>query len=227
MRALRMFSTSVATKILLAFTGLSLFGFLLVHLYGNVLAFLGPATYNEHAHALISNPLIIPAEFGLLALFLTHVYKAIANYLSNRGARPVGYGMKKWAGGTSRKSVGSSTMIWTGLATLLFVAIHLKTFKYGPVYTSAAVVPGVAEERDLYRLFIEVFQHPVMVVAYIISMILLGLHLRHGISSSMQSLGIMPESKTAAVLRAGLVLAVVIAGLFAILPVIVFFGLVR
>jgi succinate dehydrogenase / fumarate reductase, cytochrome b subunit len=225
MRALRMFGSSVGTKVVLAFTGLSLFGFLLVHLYGNLLAFLGPATYNEHAHALISNPLIIPAELGLLALFLMHVYKAIANYLSNRDARPEGYGVKKWAGGPSRKSVGSSTMIWTGLATLLFVAVHLKTFKYGPVYTSTG--EGGIAERDLYRLFIEVFQHPVMVVAYIISMVLLGLHLRHGISSSMQSLGIMPESKTGAVLRTGLVLAVVIAGLFAILPVVVFFGLVR
>ena len=223
MRALRMFGSSVGTKIVLAFTGLSLFGFLLVHLYGNVLAFLGPATYNEHAHALISNPLIIPAEIGLLALFLIHAFKATANYLSNRGARPDGYGMKKWAGGPSRKSAGSSTMIWTGLATLLFVAVHLKTFKYGPFYTNTAA----PEERDLYRLFIEVFQYPGYVVAYVVSMILLGLHLRHGISSSMQSLGIMPESRTAMVLRAGLVLAVVIAGLFAILPVVVFFGLLR
>ena len=154
MRALRMFGSTVGTKVVLAFTGLSLFGFLLVHLYGNLLAFLGPATYNEHAHALISNPLIIPAELGLLALFLMHAYKAIANYLSNRNARPEGYGVKKWAGGPSRKSVGSSTMIWTGLATLLFVAIHLKTFKYGPFYTS----PEVPGERDLYRLFVEVFQ---------------------------------------------------------------------
>jgi len=225
MRALRMFSSSVGTKIVLAFTGLSLFGFLLVHLYGNLLAFLGPATYNEHAHALISNPLIIPAEIGLLALFLIHVFKATANYLNNRGARPQGYGMKKWAGGASRKSVGSSTMIWTGLATLLFVAVHLRTFKYGPVYTSTG--EGGTAERDLYRLFIEVFQRPIWVVSYVVSMILLGLHLRHGISSSMQSLGIMPETRTAMVLRAGLVLAVVIAGLFAILPVVVFFGLVR
>jgi succinate dehydrogenase / fumarate reductase cytochrome b subunit len=225
MRALRMLSSSVGTKVILAFTGLSLFGFLLVHLYGNLLAFLGPATYNEHAHALISNPLIIPAEIGLLALFLIHVFKATANYLNNRGARPDGYGMKKWAGGASRKSVGSSTMIWTGLATLLFVAVHLRTFKYGPFYTSTGA--GGTEERDLYRLFIEVFQRPVWVGSYIVSMVLLGLHLRHGISSSMQSLGIMPETKTAMVLRAGLVLAVVIAALFAILPVVVFFGLVR
>lgn len=223
MRTLRIFSSSVGTKIVLAFTGLSLFGFLIVHLYGNLLAFLGPATYNEHAHALISNPLIIPAELGLVALFLMHIFKAVANYLGNRAARPESYGMKKWAGGPSRKSVGSSTMIWTGLATLLFVAVHLKTFKYGPYYVSAES----PAERDLYRLFIEVFQHPVLVVAYIISMILLGLHLRHGISSSMQSLGIIPESKTGAVLRAGLVLAVVIAGLFAILPVLVYTGLVR
>ena len=223
MRTLRILSSSVGTKIVLAFTGLSLFGFLIVHLYGNLLAFLGPATYNEHAHALISNPLIIPAELGLLALFLMHVFKATANYLGNRAARPQGYGMKKGAGGPSRKSVGSSTMIWTGLATLLFVVVHLKTFKYGPYYVSSES----PAERDLYRLFIEVFQHPTLVVAYIISMLLLGLHLRHGISSSMQSLGIIPESKTGTILRAGLVLAVVIAALFAVLPVLVYTGLVR
>ena len=143
--------------------------------------------------------------------------------ISRRAARPESYGEKKWAGGPSRKSVGSSTMIWTGLVTLLFVAIHLKTFKYGPYYTN----PALPEQRDLYRLFIEVFQHPVKVGAYFVAMILLGLHLRHGISSSMQSLGIIPASKTGTVLRAGLVLAVIIAGLFAILPVLVLLGLLR
>jgi succinate dehydrogenase / fumarate reductase cytochrome b subunit len=221
MRGLRMVSSSVGTKVILAFTGLSLFAFLLVHLYGNLLLFLGPASYNEHAHALISNPLIIPAELGLVALFLTHIVKAVANYGKNRNARPTGYGVKKGAGGPSRKSLGSTTMIWTGLATLLFVVIHLKTFKYGPFYVSAET----PAERDLFRLLIEVFKQPLYVGAYVVSMVLLGLHLRHGISSSMQSLGIMPESKTAAVLRAGLVLAVVIAGLFAVIPVVIYFGL--
>ena len=220
MRALRMLSSTVGTKFILAFTGLALFGFLIVHLFGNLLAFLGPASYNEHAHALISNPLIIPAELGLLALFLTHIIKAIANYAANRGARPTPYEVKKWSGGPSRKSVGSSTMIWTGLATLVFVVIHLKTFKYGPHYVSAAA----PDERDLYRLFIEVFQHPAYVGAYVFSMVLLGLHLRHGISSSMQSLGIIPESRTATVLRGGIALAIVIAGLFALLPIAVFLG---
>ncbi len=221
MRALRMLGSTVATKVILAFTGLSLFAFLIVHLYGNLLAFLGPASYNEHAHALISNPLIIPAEFGLIALFITHIFKAVANYGKNRNARPMNYGVKKWAGGPSRKSLGSVTMIWTGLATLLFVVIHLKTFKYGPFYVNA----DMPEERDLFRLLIEVFKQPLYVGAYVVSMILLGLHLRHGIASSMQSLGIVPDSKTGMVLRTGLVLAIVIAALFALVPVAVFLGM--
>ena len=88
MRARRTFGSSVGTKLLLAFTGLALFGFLIVHLYGNLLAYLGPASYNEHAHELISNPLIIPAELGLLAIFLMHVVKAIGNVRTGAGDRP-------------------------------------------------------------------------------------------------------------------------------------------
>ncbi|TAK17450.1 MAG: succinate dehydrogenase cytochrome b subunit [Acidobacteria bacterium] len=222
MRALRMLGSSVGNKLLLGLTGLALFGFLLFHLFGNLLGFLGPEIYNEHAHALISNPLIIPAEFGILAIFLTHIYKAVVNYWKNRAARPVAYGVKKWAGGPSRKSVGSTTMIWTGLSVLIFVAIHLKLFKYGPVYFEAGT--GV---RDLYRLLIDDFRRPGIVAGYVLAMFLLGLHLRHGISSSIQSLGLMPESWTARILRAGIVLAILIAGLFAVIPVAVYFGAIR
>lgn len=222
MRALRMLGSSVGNKLLLGLTGLALFGFLIVHLAGNLLAFISPAAYNEHAHTLISNPLIIPAELGLVAIFLTHIYKAVRNYLQNRAARPVGYGIKKRAGGPSRKSLASSTMIWTGLSVLLFVAIHLKLFKYGPVFVEAG-----SNFRDLYRLLIDDFTKPGYVVGYVLAMFLLGLHLRHGISSAIQSLGLMPESWTTRILRGGIVLAVVMAGLFAIIPIAVYFGVIR
>ena len=222
MRTLRMFGSSVGTKILLAFTGLALFGFLIVHLYGNLLAFLGPASYNEHAHELISNPLIIPAEFGLIAIFLTHIAKAIGNFGSNRSARPQGYGVKKWAGGPSRKSVASTTMIWSGLTVLLFVIIHLKLFKYGPVFTDAAT-----GNRDLFRLLLDDFHKPVVVIGYVVAMLVVGLHLRHGISSATQSLGIVPASKTMLVLRGGMALAMVMAILFAIIPIAVYLGVIR
>jgi succinate dehydrogenase / fumarate reductase, cytochrome b subunit len=222
MRALRMLGSSVGNKLLLGLTGLALFGFLIFHLAGNLLAFLGGESYNEHAHALISNPLIVPAELGLVAIFLTHIYKAVTNYRQNKAARPIAYGVKKRAGGASRKSLASSTMLWTGLSVLLFVIIHLKLFKYGPVYQEAGT-----NHRDLFRLLVDDFRKPGIVVGYVLAMILLGMHLRHGISSSIQSLGLMPESWTTRMLRGGIVVAIAIAGLFAIIPIAVYFGAIR
>lgn len=218
MKVLQSLSTSIGTKILIALTGLALVGFLIFHLAGNLLLFFGPASYNAHAHELISNPLIIPAEIGLVLIFLAHIYKALTNFARNRAARPVRYQRKVWAHGASRKTVGSTTMIVSGLVTLVFVVIHLDTFKYGPYYAS-----DVAGERDLYRLVIEVFQNPWYVGFYAACMIVIGFHLRHGISSAFQSLGLIPSSWTRVFLTTGLVLAVLIAGGFFILPLYVYF----
>jgi succinate dehydrogenase / fumarate reductase, cytochrome b subunit len=213
MRVLQTFSTSVGSKILVAFTGLALVGFLAFHLAGNLLLFLGPEEYNGHAHWLISNPLIVPAELGLVAVFLLHIGTAVRHVLRGRAARPTSYTKKKWAGGASRKTLASTSMILTGLVMLVFVVWHLKTFKYGPVYLS-----GNGKERDLYRLLVEVFRAPGYVGLYCGAMVLIGLHLRHGISSAAQSLGLMPRSWTGTILRAGAALAVVVAAGFFILP---------
>ena len=64
---LRVFSSSVGTKLLIGLTGLLLFVYLVLHLVGNALIFLGPDIFNEYSHTLISNPLIVPIEIGLLA----------------------------------------------------------------------------------------------------------------------------------------------------------------
>ena len=155
----RLFSSSVGTKLLLGLTGLALFAYLVLHLAGNVLIFAGPEVFNEYSHALISNPLILPIEVGLLAIFLLHVYKAVTNYAANASARPARYVMKKYAGHTSRKSVASSTMIWSGLVIFLFVLVHVKQFKYGAWYQV-----NNSDVRDLARLEFEVFAQPVWVV---------------------------------------------------------------
>jgi succinate dehydrogenase / fumarate reductase cytochrome b subunit len=218
MRTLLAFSSSVGTKLLIALTGLSLVGFLIFHLFGNLLLFLGPTAYNEHAHALISNPLVVPAEFGLLAIFLLHAFKAVTNFVRNRGARPKRYEVAKWAGGASRKSWGSTSMIVSGLIILAFVPLHLLKFKYGPYYH--APEPGV---RDLYRLLIEVFQSGWTVAVYVITMILIGLHLRHGVSSSLQSLGLIPARWTRAFLFTGIVVALIVGAGFVLIPIYVYF----
>ena len=95
MRARQAFSTSVGTKLLIALTGLALVGFLAFHLYGNLLLFFGGPIYNEHAHVLISNPLVVPAELGLIAIFLLHVTKAVLNYFDNRASRAASRGGRR------------------------------------------------------------------------------------------------------------------------------------
>lgn len=217
----RFFSSSVGTKILIAVTGLALFGFLIVHLIGNLLVFVGPESFNHYSHALISNPLIYVAEVGLALIFVLHVFKAVTNWATNRNARPQGYTLKKWVGHTSRKSIGSTTMIVTGLVTFVFVVLHLKTFKYGPYYEA---VYDEGPVRDLYRLTIEVFQSPVYVVFYVLCMGLIFLHLRHGLASAAQSLGVNHPKYNRLLVVGGTIIAAIIGFGFAIIPILVFLG---
>ena len=211
----RAFSSSVGTKLLMGLTGLALFAYLILHLIGNALIFAGPETFNEYSHRLVSNPLVIPVEIGLLAIFLLHIYKAFTNYVANRRARPVGYTMKKFAGYTSRKSVASSTMIWSGIVIAVFVLVHVKQFKYGAWYQTVSDNPV----RDLARTEFEVFSHPVWVAFYFVATLLVGLHLRHGIASSFQSLGIDHPLYTRRLTIWGIVFAVIIGGGLACIPV--------
>jgi succinate dehydrogenase / fumarate reductase cytochrome b subunit len=215
----RVFSSSVGTKLLIGLTGLALFAYLILHLAGNALIFAGPETFNEYSHALISNPLILPIEIGLLAIFLLHVYKAVTNYLANQAARPAGYAMKKYAGHTSRKTVASSTMIWSGLVIFLFVLVHVRQFKYGVWYQTVSEHPI----RDRARTETEVFSQPLWVAFYVVCTLLVGLHLRHGISSGFQSLGFDHPVYTRRLTMWGVVFAVIIGGGLAFIPVWIYF----
>jgi succinate dehydrogenase / fumarate reductase cytochrome b subunit len=217
-RFLRVFSSSVGTKLLMGLTGVALFAYMVLHLAGNALIFGGRDLFNEYSHALISNPLILPIEIGLLAIFLIHIYKAMTMWMSNQRARPVGYMKKELAGHTSRKSLSSSTMIWSGLFILAFVVIHVKQFKFGTWYqvTDSTV-------RDLYRTEVEVFQNPVWVVAYVAATLLVGLHLRHGFASAFQSLGLDHPLYTRRLTALGVFFAILIGVGLAVIPVWVYF----
>ena len=213
----RVLSSSVGTKLLMGLTGIALFAYMLLHLVGNALIFAGEELFNEYSHALISNPLIIPIELGLLAIFLIHIYKAVTMWMANQAARPVGYVKKQPAGHTSRKSLSSTTMIGSGLFILLFVVIHVKQFKFGSWYqvTDSTV-------RDLARTEIEVFQNPAWVAFYVLGTLLVGLHLRHGFASAFQSLGLDHPVYTRRLTALGVFFAVLIGVGLAIIPIWVY-----
>jgi succinate dehydrogenase / fumarate reductase cytochrome b subunit len=208
------FSSTVGSKLLVGVTGLAMFGFLILHLLGNLLLYLGPETFNHYSYKLISNPLVYPAEAGLVLFFVLHAWKAIQLTLRSQKARPEGYAVKKSAGHTTRKTLASSTMIASGLFLLVFVPIHIKTFKFGAHYVTAAD----ASVRDLYRLVIEIFSRPGYVVFYVIGMIVVGFHLWHGISSGFQTLGVDTPRMTPPIRRVGWAMAIIIAGGFITIP---------
>jgi succinate dehydrogenase / fumarate reductase cytochrome b subunit len=219
----RVFSSSVGTKIAIGVTGVLLFLYLLIHIGGNLIVFLGPAAFNKYAFTLESNPLLPLIELVLLSWFVIHIYKTVRMYLGNQSTRPVAYAKKKSAGHTTRKTFASSTMIVSGLWLLAFLVIHVKAFHDGWGREYAWPAGG----RDLYRQEMETFQNPLMVGFYIISMIVVGSHLWHGISSAFQSLGIDKPAWTRFILPAGKVVAVLIAGGFIVIALWAHFNGVR
>ena len=211
-------SSSVGTKLLIGLTGLLLFAYLILHLVGNALIFAGADLFNEYSHRLISNPLLIPIEIGLLLAFLVHIYKTARMLIANNAARPVRYQKKAYAGHTSRKSFASSTMIASGLIVLVFVLIHVKQFKFGAYYQTVSASPI----RDLYRTEIEVFQNPLWVAFYVFSTIVVGLHLRHGIASGFQSIGADHPLYTRRLTAIGIVMAIIIGGGLGLIPIVIY-----
>jgi succinate dehydrogenase / fumarate reductase cytochrome b subunit len=207
----------VTTKLIIGVTGILLFAYLILHIAGNLIVFFGPETFNSYSHALISNPLVVPVEIGLVAVFLIHLFKAIRMTFQNQAARPAKYARKDWAGGASQKTVASSTMILTGLAILIFVPIHVWQFKYGAHYEFGEGI------RDLYRTEVENFSSPVAVALYVAMMVVVGLHLWHGVGSSFQSLGLDGPRFSPFIRKAGKVSAVAIAGGFIVITLWVFF----
>src|SRR5262245_48782699 len=168
---LRVLGSSVGTKILIGLTGLFLAFYLIIHIAGNLVVFLGPQTFNAYSHALTSNPLIPVIEVVLLVGFLAHIYKTVTMFLANQKARPVAYAMKKRAGPPSRKTLASSTMIVSGLWLLVFVLIHVRTFKFGEHLVTAEGI------TDLYQIEMNAFRSPLAVAFYLLSMVVVGSHL--------------------------------------------------
>lgn len=212
----------ITTKLIIGTTGVLLFLYLILHIVGNALVFFGPDIFNTYSYKLISNPLVAPVEIGLLVVFLIHIFKAVTMTVRNQAARPAKYAKKARAGGTSQKSLASSTMILTGIALLIFIPIHVWMFKYGAEYQY-----GTSEMRDLYRLERENFSSPLAVGLYVLAMIFVGMHLWHGVASSFQSLGIAGPRFTPLIRKVGKVSAVIIAGGFIVIAVWVFLYGVR
>jgi succinate dehydrogenase / fumarate reductase cytochrome b subunit len=210
--------SSIGRKQLVGLTGLGLSLFVLVHVSGNFLIFSGPEAYNLYSHALTSNHLIYLAEAGLLGLFILHLLTATWLSINNWLARPQAYAMS--ASGDKRTTLTTKTLWYQGVVILIFVVYHLYTFKFGPYYE--ATYQGLTV-RDLHRLVIEVFHDTFHVVFYSVCLLVLGLHLSHGVSSSLQTLGFNHPKYNCKIKLIGRIFAWFVAFGFLSQPLYVFF----
>lgn len=222
-------TSSVGQKFLMSLSGVGLIGFIIVHLLGNLALYKQSGdAFNVYAHTLEGfGPLLTVAEIGLLLVFLLHILTGIWVSRENKVARPQGY--KVWRAKAVSREVNPSnrssrTMIFSGLFLLGFLVLHLWQFRFAPEGLNYTTQVKGTEMMDLHRVALEVFHQPVYVAIYVVGMILLGMHLRHGVWSFVQSAGLMTPRLSRPFHIAGFVMGMVLALGFLFIPIFIYFG---
>ncbi len=204
----RTLSTSVGKKQLMAVTGFLFLLFLATHLLGNLSIYGGPTafvSYAEHLHAL--GNLLVAAEVMMVVALIIHVTTAVVLFFENRAARPVRYHTDKSGGG---RTVSSQTMPYTGLLVLGFICVHMATFSHHIVDQTT---------RNIFQIAVDVFSQPVYLVIFLVSMVILGFHVRHGFWSAFQTVGANHPKYMPFIQKLSIVFAVIVAVGFGSLPI--------
>ncbi len=215
-------TSSIGQKIIMSLTGLFLIIFLVVHLAGNfqLLSDDMGESFNVYAHFMTTNPLIKTVSYGLYFFILLHAVQGILLAYKNRKAR----GGARYAVVSSKNtSFASRNMALLGTLIFVFICIHMGDFWYQMKFTNNLPLKEYASidvpVKDLYAKVSVTFDQLWFVVLYVVSMIVLALHLIHGFQSAFQTLGINHKKYTPIIKFLGVVYSVLVPIGFAIIPV--------
>ncbi len=204
----RTLKSSVGKKLLMSITGLCFCGFLAGHLGGNLTIYGGKEMFNsyaEHLHGL--GFLLTIAEWGLLTFALIHVLTGLTLFYQNYKARPVRYRVNKSGGG---RTLGSSTMPYTGIILLAFVIFHLANFHFVD-----------KTDTTIYAIVSDAFGNPLYVLIYIAAMVVAAVHVSHGFWSAFQTLGANHPKYMPLIQKVGLIFSLVVGIGFGALPIFI------
>jgi succinate dehydrogenase / fumarate reductase cytochrome b subunit len=220
-KALSFIDTTIGKKVVMAISGLVLFGFTVGHMLGNLQIFLGPEVFNDYAVTLHDTKLLLWGTRGvLLVSFALHLVMAVQLMAQSAEARPVAYKMKR----NERTTFAALTMKFSGFTLLFFVLYHLAHF------TFPGVAMGAYDHQHYsaaYSNFVNGFSIPWVVAVYIAAMISLGLHLYHGSYSLFQSVGLNNPLRNDTVKSLAQFVALVVTVGNIVLPLSVLLGLVQ
>ncbi len=159
--------------------------FLMGHALGNLLVFSGQESLNTYAYWLQNNPLLWFFRVTMLSLLLLHVALALRLYYQNKKARPVAYADHK----DIQLTLSAKTMIFSGAIIFAFILFHIAHLTLGWVSTTSLEVEAGQKMIDVYSNVVDGFKQPAITILYVISLLVIGLHLHHSIKSLFQTLG--------------------------------------
>lgn len=215
----QVFTSSVGKKLVMAFTGIFLILFLIVHagLNACIWANDGGIMFNKGAHFMGSNVVPRILEIGLFLGLILHIVQGLMLEMDNRKKRSVGYAVaysdgSKWY---------SRSMGILGTLIVLFLVLHMSDFWF-PNRAHQNFVLG--EEIDLYAKMKETFSVLWVVIVYVLGCLSLGYHLAHGFQSAFRTVGVHNRKYNQMLVSLGLGFSVVITLLFALMPLSFYLG---
>jgi len=224
-RAVRFYEAPIGKKAVMAVTGLVLFGYVIAHLLGNLQIYGSPDMINNYA-AMLHNPKLAGALWAarlvLILCVVLHIIAAIQLWVQNRAARPTSYYKKA----DVPTSYAARTMRWGGLIIAAFVVFHILHLTVGAIPGLPAHEVG-ANEPDARANVIQGFQNPAVSGFYILAIVLLCMHLYHGVWSLFQSLGLSHPRYTPGLKRGAAIIAILLAIGYISIPVSVMTGLLH
>lgn len=209
-------NSTVGRKVIVALSGLFLCSFLVLHLYINLFALNikndQGETFNTYAHFMATYPLLRPMEWVLFGGFFLHAILGIVLAIKNRQARPVRYEVNK----PNENSSWISRLSWfTGVFVGVFLVVHINTF---------FVQSRFFDERPMIELIEDAFRSRTYVLFYVIALVFLALHLKHGIQSAFQTLGLRVGKYQKLIEAFGIIFWLLIPIGFAIIPLYFLFA---
>lgn len=219
-----MWNSTISLKLVVAISGAVLLLFVIGHMVGNLQVFLGPEVFNAYGEKLRMFPALLWVVRAAIACFaLVHIVATIRLTLLNNAARPVDYSKKR----SIKASFSSRTMVLSGLMLLAFVVYHLAHYTWkitNPQYQSML---DAHSKPDIYAMVIAGFSNPLIAIAYVVAMVLLGFHLSHGIFSIFQTAGVMTTNSVHKIERAALFITLIVVAGYVSIPLSILLGIIR
>lgn len=220
-------NSTIFRKGLASLSGLFLITFLLGHLAGNLQLFIpgleGQTQFNKYALFMTTNPIVKILSFITYSAILLHIVVTLYLVIQSKKARPVRYAV---ISDQENSSWSSRNMSVLGTILLFFLIVHLKSFWYEMHFGEMPYqyLEDGSKIKDLHLITTSAFQNPLYTLFYVLCMATLSLHLKHGVESAIQTIGLKSQKYQKVFKYVAMTLAFLIPAIFASIPIFLLFN---